>query len=109
MLTIVASRWDNQPNTALEAMIQGCPVVAVDTGGMNEIIDDGVTGLLARSDDIDDLCQKILCVLGNPIRAMQLGENARRFVANRHSVKKLAGEAVDVYRKAIAMTSHRNL
>ena len=107
MLTIVASRWENQASTVLEAMIQGCPIVASDTGGTSEIIADEVTGLLARPDDIDDLCQKIMCLLNDPARARQLGENARRFVLERHSVQKLARETVDVYRQAISIAKMR--
>jgi len=107
MLTIVASRWENQPNTVLEAMIQGCPVVATDVGGISEIIENGVTGLLARRDNVDDLCQKVMSLINDPARARQLGENARRFVADRHAVDKLTRDTVDLYRHAIAMAKNR--
>lgn len=103
MVTVIASRWENQPNTALEAMIQGCPIVVCDTGGMSEIIEHEVTGLLARRDDIDDLCRKIMRLLNEPVRARQMGENARRVVTDRHSVQKLAMETVDVYCQAISL------
>jgi glycosyltransferase involved in cell wall biosynthesis len=103
MVSIVVSRWENQPNTALEAMIQGCPIVAFDTGGMSEIIENEVTGLLARPNDIEDLCGKIMSLLADYEKARRMGERARRFVIDRHSVKKLAAETVDTYREAIAM------
>jgi len=107
MLTIVASRWENQASTVLEAMIQGCPIVASDTGGTSEIIADEVTGLLARPDDNDDLCRKIMHLVNDPARARQLGENARRFVVERHSVQKLATETVNAYRQAISLAKKR--
>ena len=44
-LTIVASRWENQSYTALEAMAQGCPLVSSDAGGQGEFVVDGSTGL----------------------------------------------------------------
>lgn len=103
MLTIVVSRWENQPNTALEAMLQGCPVVAIDAGGVGEIIEHGVTGLLARGDDIDDLCSKMISLLHDPARAMLLGENARRAVMERHSVPRLTAKTLEVYLRAISM------
>ena len=107
MLTMVVARWENQANTALEAMLQGCPIVATDTGGMKEILDDGVTGLLARHGDIDDLCQKALLLLRNPVMAQRLGEGARRMVLDRHSAQRAADAAIDVYRQAIAQSTPR--
>src|SRR4029453_13737933 len=50
------------PNTALEAMLQGAPVVAVRAGGVDELIADGSTGRLARAGDIDDLASQIMAV-----------------------------------------------
>ena len=102
-VTLVTSRWESQGYTALEAMIQGCPVVANDAGGLSETVEDGVTGLLARSNDIEDLCRKVMSLMNDPVRARQLGANARRFVAERHAARKLADEAVEVYRQAISM------
>jgi glycosyltransferase involved in cell wall biosynthesis len=101
MLTIVVSRWENQPNTVLEAMVQGCPVIAFDTGGISEIIEDNVSGLLAQRDDVDDFCRKVLSLVNNPSKARQLGANARRSVTERHSVQRLATEVVALYRRSI--------
>ena len=103
LMSIVASRWENQGYTALEAMLQGCPVVTTDVGGMKEIIQHGVTGLLARANDIDDLCRKMTSLLKDPLKARQLGENARRFVMDQLSPERLAAETVDVYHEVIAM------
>ena len=102
MLTIVASRWENQPNTALEAMIQGCPIVAIDTGGVGEIIQDHETGLLAQPDDIEDFCRKVLCLMNDEALAKRMGEHASRIVAERHSVEVITRETIDVYQRAIS-------
>lgn len=102
-VTVIASRWENQPNTALEAMAQGCPLVAFDVGGMREVIVDGLTGLLARHDDLNDLCNKIQQLLDNPAWAGELGAASRRLLLDRHSASSLAKETVAVYREAIEM------
>ncbi|WP_280152744.1 glycosyltransferase family 4 protein [Piscinibacter sp. XHJ-5] len=101
-VTLVASRWDNQPNTALEAMIQACPVVAVQAGGVDELVEHGVTGLLARAGDHDDLCAQLLAALDDPAAAGRMGQAARRRVLERHAGRTLAEQSLAVYRRAIA-------
>ena len=102
-VTIVVSRWENQPNTALEAMAQGCPVVAFNSGGIGEIIHHGTTGLLARPGDIEDLCAQIMSVLSDPAGAARMGSNAREYVLRRHSVQRVASEALHVYARAVSL------
>lgn len=105
LMSVVVSRWENQGYTAIEAMLQGCPVIVTNVGGMGEIIHQGVTGLLVRPNDLDDLCGKMASLLKDPASARQLGENARRFVLEHFPGEKLAAETVDLYREAIAMAS----
>lgn len=101
MVTLVASRWDNQPNTVLEALMQGCPVVAVDTGGVGEIIEHEHSGLLARPGDLDDFCRQIASMLANPEAAAQMGQRGREATLARHDIAKLAGDTLSVYRRAM--------
>lgn len=49
-IAVVPSRWENFPNTALEAMSTGVPVLATRHGGMAEMITDAETGWLASDD-----------------------------------------------------------
>jgi len=107
MLTLVASRWENQSYTALEAMLQGCPVISTDCGGQSEIVRHGSTGLLARPDDVDDLCNKIACVLDAPDMAAELGRRARAYVLDQHSPEVVARQTLAVYQRAIAAAAAR--
>jgi glycosyltransferase involved in cell wall biosynthesis len=107
LVTLVASRWDNQPNTALEAMMQSCPVVAIDAGGVGEIVQHGETGLLARHDDLDDFCRQIETLLDDPSAAAELGRRGRIAITQRHDVRTLVGDTLSVYQRAIAQTKTR--
>jgi len=100
MVTLVASRWENQPNTVLEAMMQGCPLVAVDAGGVGELIQHGVTGLLAPRDNVDEFQRMVQQMLAEPEKARQMGESASRFVAERHAVQTVCAQIVALYRQA---------
>jgi glycosyltransferase involved in cell wall biosynthesis len=102
-VTLVASRWDNQPNTVLEAMIQACPVVAVNAGGVDELVEHRVTGLLARAGDLPDLSGQLHAMLQDPTAAARMGQAARRLVLARHSAPALAEQSLAVYERAIAL------
>ena len=107
MVTIVASRWENQSYTALEAMLQGCPIVSTDCGGQREIIRDGETGLLARADDVDDLADKIARLLDSPELAQRLAQQARAHALAHHSPEVVARQTLAVYERALAAEAGR--
>ncbi len=86
-------------------MVQGCPIVATDSGGIGELIESGVTGLLARNEDIDDICSKLMEILGDPVSACRMGESARQHAIQRHSTKKLAADTVNFYGQVLAMAA----
>jgi glycosyltransferase involved in cell wall biosynthesis len=75
----------------VEAMALGKPVVASDSGGPLEIIDDGVSGVLFRTGDPDALATAVEHVLRNPKEAMRLGTRAKER-ARDFSVQRFADE-----------------
>jgi glycosyltransferase involved in cell wall biosynthesis len=54
-LVVLSSRWENFPHVLVEALAVGTPVVATRVGGVPEIVEDGVNGLLVPPDDPDAL------------------------------------------------------
>ena len=101
-LTVVASRWETQGYTALEAMLQGCPLVCSDTSGLGESVQHGVTGLLFHGDDIDGLAMHILRLLDDRVLAEELGQRARKYVLATHAPEVVVEQALEVYRAAIS-------
>lgn len=55
-----------------EALVDGLPLVASATGGTPELVEDGVTGLLFRSDDAADLTEKLLQLARDPMRLSEM-------------------------------------
>jgi glycosyltransferase involved in cell wall biosynthesis len=51
-----------------ETLVDGLPLVASANGGTPELVDDGVTGLLFRSGDVNDMTEKLLSLLRDPAR-----------------------------------------
>lgn len=96
-VTLICSRFDNQPNTVLEAFFQGCPVVAMESGGVAEVVKHRVTGLLAANGDIDDFCQQVLWMLDHPADAEAMGLAGRAYVQRVHDVHHVASQAISYY------------
>jgi glycosyltransferase involved in cell wall biosynthesis len=74
--TIVGSRYETFGIVVLEAIAYGCPLAATRAGGIAEIIQDGVNGVLARPGDSDDLASAISRLLEAPEFAAKLGRRA---------------------------------
>ncbi len=55
----LSSSWENFPHTLVEALAAGTPVIATDVGGVSEIVQDGVNGLLVPPGDVDALAAAI--------------------------------------------------
>src|SRR5262249_12047622 len=53
--TILSSSWENFPHTVVEALAVGTPVLAMEAGGVGEVVRDGVNGLLVPAGDTDAL------------------------------------------------------
>ncbi|HEV2520745.1 MAG TPA: glycosyltransferase family 4 protein [Candidatus Acidoferrales bacterium] len=65
----------------LEAMAHARPVIGGAHGGIPEIVEDGVTGLLVQHGDVEQLAQALESLLENPVRASEMGAKGRDRVA----------------------------
>lgn len=81
-LCVIPSLWqDAFPLAVLEAMALGKPVIATRVGGIPEMIEHGITGLLVAAGDEAELATAIRSILEDPNKARRLGEAARERVA----------------------------
>jgi glycosyltransferase involved in cell wall biosynthesis len=82
-LFILPSRTEAMGRVLLEAMACRKPVVASDVDGIPTYVMDGYNGLLFRSEDSNDLVEKMIKILGDDSFAAQIAENGYAYV-HRH-------------------------
>jgi glycosyltransferase involved in cell wall biosynthesis len=81
-LCVFPSLWDGTPNAVLEAMAAARPVVASAVGGMPEVIQHGVSGVLVPAPRLDDFVTVTLDTLARPLaERARMGAAARERVA----------------------------
>jgi glycosyltransferase involved in cell wall biosynthesis len=73
---VLPSLSEGCPNTLLEAMAAGRPIVATKTGAIPEIIRDGENGLLVDPGDSDQIRDAVLYLLDHPKKAEAMGRKA---------------------------------
>lgn len=106
-LLVAPSVVENLPNTVLEAMACGCPVVACDAGGMGDAVRHMQTGYLARPGDAGDIAAGIAMVTGDPALQRRLSENAFALIEQDFNAEREAESFVALYRERIAARSAR--
>jgi len=99
-LFVLPSWAEGLPNSVLEAMAAGLPVVATRVGGIPEVIEDGVSGLLVAPRDSHALAIAILQVLKNERLAKQLGRSAKERVYTQFNFERLLSELDNLYMEA---------
>jgi len=91
----------------LEAMACGTAVVASDVGGIPEVVEDGVTGVLVRFDEhaVDDfrtgIAEAVNALLADPDRAAAMGSAGRTRVQREFTWQQAATRTVEIYQNAL--------
>jgi L-malate glycosyltransferase len=86
--------------TVAEAMAVGTPVVATTVGGPAELIDDGITGLLAPPGEPAAWSEAIRRILDDPEWARELGRRAGEVAQRRFATERHVAAMMEVYAQA---------
>ncbi|MCZ4093963.1 glycosyltransferase family 4 protein [Ensifer psoraleae] len=95
----------NEPlgRTLVEAMLLGTPVIAADSGGNPEVVEDGETGMLVRADDPDEFAKACLTLFNNSACHHHIVETARVAARARFSVERHVHAITSVYEELMGI------
>jgi glycosyltransferase involved in cell wall biosynthesis len=99
---LVPSWYEPFGRVALEAMTMRVPVIATSVGGISEVIDDGVDGLVLPPRDPGAWARAIDELLSDGERRARMGARGRKKAEREFSARRHASEIMEVYRLATA-------
>jgi glycosyltransferase involved in cell wall biosynthesis len=99
---ICASTQDNLPNTVMESLACGTPVVGFDVGGVADMIEHQRNGYLARPFDTDDLSFGISWVLSDQERWRSLSLNARKKVEMEFTLERQSKKYIELFEDVVS-------
>jgi glycosyltransferase involved in cell wall biosynthesis len=98
-MLVLPTYMDTAPNVVVEAQVVGTPVIASAVGGVPDMVEDGVTGLLVPPGDSAALAAAILRILKDPSEAQRLGTQGRAKARPEHQPEVQVEKLVRIYRE----------
>jgi len=103
---LLPSLEDNFPNTMLEAMSCGTPVVAFQVGGIPDLVEDRITGRIIPGIDIAKMAEAILELVFTRNLAQEMGKNSREKIEANYSLATQAQCYLELYQDLLKGKSY---
>ena len=98
---VMPSYYETFGISVIEAMAFGLPVVATNVGGLPEVVEDGITGILVPPGDSEALAAAIMRLLRDPQLSARLGQAGRERVQFEFTIDRIVSQTLDVYQSVI--------
>jgi glycosyltransferase involved in cell wall biosynthesis len=96
-IVVIPSRQDNLPNTMVEAMACGTPVIGFAVGGIPDLVRHDETGLLAPPGDVAGLRNAIETLLADSDRRQRMGKSCRDLILKECHPRVQASRYLDLF------------
>jgi glycosyltransferase involved in cell wall biosynthesis len=108
-LVVPSNCYEGCPLVVSEAMSYGLPVIASRIGGLPELVDDGVTGLLFEPGNADDLADKIRLLWNSPDLCRRMGDASRKKANQEFGEETYYHRLMSIYDRAIDLHGRQEL
>ncbi len=98
---VTATTWEGMPNTVLEAMACGLPVVGTRASGLQELVREGVNGYLVEINEVAAMADRLADVIGNGHERRRMGKESRKIAEQEFAWEYIAEQYVEIYRQII--------
>lgn len=88
------------PVSMMEAMAVGIPIVASNISGIPELVENGVSGFLISPGNINELAERISCLINDDLLREEMGVAARKVVLDNFNLESSATQLISSFRKA---------
>ena len=100
-IVVVPSRYEGLPSVCLEAMCYGKVVIGFDIPGLRDILVDIDQSVVAKAFDIEEMANKIIHFLNDPVKRSYIGKKSREKVKE-YDVSRVTAKICNLYRKVSA-------
>ena len=99
---VLPSRDEGMPRALMEAMAMSLPCLATDVGGVNEVIEHGLCGLIANFGDVEIFGRYLTDLIEDGNLRCNLGQAARRRIAENFNMEKIAAKYMKLFELVVA-------
>ena len=103
-IAVFPSTYEPFGLVAIEGMFAGTPIVVSDIGGLNEIVEHGVTGMKSYAGNPNSIADSILALLFDYQLAYNIAKNGKAKVKETYNWTKIAQDTHFIYQKSICET-----
>jgi len=98
---VLPSRWEGMPNALLEAMACGIPCIATRVSGSEDIVADGINGLLVEPEQPAEMAQALQRMIEDTELAQKLAQRGYATVQRDYQLLHVTQQCIDLYRHAL--------
>ena len=100
-LFVLNSSYEGLPHIVLEAMENGCPVLASQSGGTPEVVKHNYNGVLFEYDNVEEMIEKIGLIKNNNAFRSRLINNGKNFTRKFSNIEKMMDQYIDVFEELV--------
>ena len=105
-ISLHTSIWEGAPIAIIEAMLARKAIIATDVGGIPELIENGITGILVPPNDRMALAEAIIKLINDRPRREEMGKKACQYAKEKFTLELMVENTTKLYNSYIELKIH---